>query len=93
MDLKMEPLINMLLRCRQYYDSKHEVVRILVKFKKRENLLNQFEAELDKMDSERAKAFYSLVLKMSTRIYNQIERLRSDNPMLNRPFIYNNQNV
>ena len=54
----METLIKILLRCQQYYDSKHEVVRILVKFKKRENLLNQFEEELDVMDAERAKAFY-----------------------------------
>ena len=28
---KMEPLIKILLRCRQYYDSKYEIVRILVK--------------------------------------------------------------
>jgi len=54
MEVKMETLIKILLRCKQYYDSKHEVVRILVKLKKRENLLNQFEEEIDVMDAERA---------------------------------------
>lgn len=33
MEKRMEPLVKILLRCRQYYDSKYEVVRILVKAK------------------------------------------------------------
>ena len=31
MEKKMEPLLKILLRCRQYYESKYEIVRILVK--------------------------------------------------------------
>ena len=43
MEKKMEPLIKILLRCRLYYESKYEIIRILVKARQRENLLNKFE--------------------------------------------------
>jgi hypothetical protein len=75
------------------YEVKHLVVRILVKTKKRENMLNQFEYELDEVSPLQAKDYYLQLLKMSTRIYNQIEHLRNDNPLLNRPFVFNKVNL
>ena len=54
----MEPLVKILLRCRQFYESKYEVVRILVKAKQREHLLNKFEKDLDSIDSTKAKEYY-----------------------------------
>ena len=74
------------------YEAKQEVVRILVKIKKRESLMTQFDDEIDDCTEIRAKGYYYIILKLSTRIYNQIERLKVDNPMLNRPFIYNREN-
>jgi len=65
----------------------------LVKTRKRENLLNQFEDELDELSDVRAKGYYFIILKQSCRIYNQIERLRVDNPLLNRPFIFMGKNL
>jgi len=55
--------------------------------------MKQFEDEVDDCTAIRAKGYYYIVLKLSCRIYNQIERLRVDNPMLNRPFIYNRKNT
>lgn len=34
-----------------------------------------------------------MLLKISCRIFNQIESLRVDNHLLNRPFIFKNSNV
>jgi hypothetical protein len=89
MERKMEPLVKILLRCRQYYESKYEIVRILVKAKQREHLLNKFEKDLDSIDSTKAKEYYISLLKDSRLLYNKIERLKVDNPMLNRPFFFN----
>ena len=89
MEKKMEPLVKILLRCRQYYESKYEIVRILVKAKQREHLLNKFEKDLDSIDSTKAKEYYFSLLKDSRLLYNKIERLKIDNPMLNRPFFFN----
>ena len=89
MERKMEPLVKILLRCKQYYESKYEIVRILVKAKQREHLLNKFEKDLDSIDSTKAKEYYISLLKDSRLLYNKIERLKVDNPMLNRPFFFN----
>jgi hypothetical protein len=89
----MEPLIKILLRCRQYYESKYEIVRILVKAKQRENFLNRFEEELDHIDSNLAKNYYQQLLKDSMLLYGKIDRLRGENPMLNRPFYFNSKNL
>lgn len=93
MEKKMEPLIKILLRCRLFYESKYETVRILVKAKQREHLLNRFEKDLDRMDSNKAKEYYMQLLKDSRLLYNKIERLKVDNPMLNRPFFFNQKNL
>ena len=45
------------------------------------------------MTELRAKGYYFIILKLSTRIFNQVERLRIDYPILNRPFIYNRENL
>lgn len=93
LNFRLEPLLKILLRCRNLYDAKHEVVRILVKTKKREKLLNQFESEIDLIDENRARQYYDVALKLSVRVWNQIDRLRVDNPLLNRPFIFNHSNL
>ena len=74
-------------------DAKHDVVKILVRLKKRDDLLNRLEDEIENIDCNEAKATYFILLKLSCRIFNQIERLRVDNPLLNRPFIFKNQNM
>ena len=56
-------------------------------------MLNQFEYELDEIAPLRAKDYYYQILKMSCRIYNQVEHLRNDNPLLNRPFVFNKVNL
>lgn len=71
-------------------DAKHDVVKILVRLKKRDDLLNRLEDEIENIDCNEAKATYFILLKLSCRIFNQIERLRVDNPLLNRPFIFKN---
>jgi len=75
------------------YEAKHELVRILLKSKRRENLLNQLDEELNTINSNVAKSYYFTLLKISCRIFNQISQLRNDNPMLNRPFIYQGKNM
>ena len=89
----MDTLTKILFRCKKLYEVKHLIVRILVKTKKRENMLNQFEYELDEISPLHAKDYYYQILKMSCRIYNQVEHLRKDNPLLNRPFIFNKVNL
>lgn len=85
----IEQLKKILVRCKRMYEAKYELVRILVKAKKREHLLNLMDNEMDQdMTDVTAKQFYFTLLKISCRIYNQVQRLRIDNPMLNRPFIY-----
>ena len=88
-----EQLIKVILRCEKMYDAKNEILRILVKVKKRETLMKQFDDEVDECSDIRAKGYYYIILKLSCRIHNQVERLRVDNPMLNRPFIYDEANL
>jgi len=52
----IEQLNKILTRCKKMYEAKHELVRILVKAKKRDNLLNLMDTELDKnMNDNTAK--------------------------------------
>ena len=62
--------MKLLHRCKRLYEVKHEIVRILVKNRKRENALNQFEYELEHVSDVKAKEYYHLILKMSCRIFN-----------------------
>ena len=84
-----EYILKYLLRCRNMHEAKHQIVKILLKIKQREAMLNHLEDTLDRMSPEEAKATYFILLKVSFRIYGSIERLRVDNPMLNRPFFFN----
>ena len=60
---------------------------------KREYLLNTLEDQLKELTWQEAKMTYFMILKQSFRLYNFIVRLRVDNAMLNRPFIYKGQNL
>lgn len=40
-----------------------------------------------------AKQYYFTLLKLSCKIYNMVQLLRTDHPMLNRPFIYQGVNL
>ena len=88
-----EELLKILVRCSKMYEAKQEVVRILAKVKKRENLIKQFEAEVEEASETRAKGYYYVLLKLSTKLHNQVERLKVDNPMLHRPFVYQRRNL
>ena len=74
-------------------EAKDEIIKILVFVNKRELLLNVLEDEIDNIAWNEAKTVYLEIVKISFRTYNQIEKLRVDNPMLNRPFIFNKNNV
>lgn len=88
-----DQIIKTLLRCRKFMEAKDEIIKILVFVNKRELLLNVLEDEIDNIAWNEAKTVYSEIVKISFRTYNQIEKLRVDNPMLNRPFIFNKNNV
>jgi len=90
---RIEFALKSLLRCRNMFEAKHEVAKILFAMRKREALLNEFEAELFALSPQDAKDTYYTLLKLGFRIWNQVERLRVDNPLLNRPFIVNGANV
>ena len=72
---------------------KDEIIKILVFVNKRELLLDVLEDELENIAWNEAKTVYLEIVKISFRTYNQIEKLRVDNPMLNRPFVFNGNNV
>lgn len=88
-----EYILKYLLRCRNMHEAKHQIVKILLKMKQREAMLNHLEDTLDQMSSDEAKATYFILLKVSFRIYGSIDRLRVDHPMLNRPFIFAGWNL
>ena len=43
---RVDGLMSILIRCKKIYEAKHEIVRILIKTKKREQILNKFEGEM-----------------------------------------------
>lgn len=86
-------IIKCLLRCRKLHDARQDIVKILIRTKQREAMLNNLEDEWDNISAEEAKAAYFLLLKVAFRIFCQVDRLRVDNPMLNRPFVYNGDNL
>lgn len=86
-------IIKTLIRCKKMYEAKQEIVRILYKAKKRDALMGQLDSEFRHCSEVRAKGYYYILLKLSCRMFNQIERLRVDNPMLNRPFVYDDKNL
>jgi len=90
---RVELVLKALLRCRNLFEAKHEVAKILVAVRKREALLNNFEAELYSLSAQEAKTTYFALLKLGFRVWNQIDRLRVDNPLLNRPFVLGGSNV
>jgi hypothetical protein len=45
------------------------------------------------MTLEEGATVYDSMLKLSFRLFNQIDRLRVDNPLLNRPFIVNKKDI
>lgn len=55
--------------------------------------MGQLDSEFRHCSEVRAKGYYYILLKLSCRMFNQIERLRVDNPMLNRPFVYDDKNL
>lgn len=87
-----ESILKVLIRLKKTFEATETITKILLKITKRENLVNQFLVELNECSNIRAKGYYYVILKLSGRIYNQIERLRVDHPLLNRPFIYANSN-
>lgn len=71
------------------HEAKEEIVRILVRVSKRDKLLTRLNWEIMNVCSEKtAQALYFLLLKIAYQLFNQIERLRVDHPLLNRPFIF-----
>lgn len=52
------------------YEAKHEVVRILLKEKKREGLIAQLEKDHDDLPAEDIREYYHIILKMAWRTFN-----------------------
>ena len=86
-------LIKFLLRCQKMYEAKQETCRILVRAKAREEQMNSFLDTLASRQQDELKDSYDSILKASCKLYNRVERMRVDNPLLNRPFMYNGQNL
>ena len=63
-------VIKVLIRCMKMYDAYNEIVRILIKVKKRKQLIRQFQEEMEHATDTRAKGYYFIILKLSTRIFN-----------------------
>jgi hypothetical protein len=70
--IQLEIIKKMLLRCRNFFEAKYEIVRILVKATKRDNLINQFEQQMQDgiLEASKAKNYYQIILKLSCRIFN-----------------------
>jgi hypothetical protein len=45
------------------------------------------------MNIHAAKNYYNGLVRLSCRLFNQIDRLRVDTPMLNRPFVYGGEDL
>ena len=80
-------MIKLLLRCQKMYDALHDINRILNKILLWDYFVDQFENEC--VNYEQISYEYKKFVKLGVRIYNSIETLRVDHPMLNRPFVYN----
>ena len=65
-----ETILKVLIRLKKTFDATESITKILLKITKRENLVNQFLAELDDCSDIRAKGYYYVILKISSRIYN-----------------------
>lgn len=70
------------------HDAKEDVIRILLRVKKREELLGQLDDELLSCTELRAKGYYFVLLKLSCKLFNLMEALKVNHPMMNRPFMY-----
>ena len=68
-------------------------MKILMRAKNREELKAIFREGLVDMDADEVHDHYQSLLKTSCKMYNQIETLRADNPLLNRPFMFQGQNL
>ena len=90
-DKNTELMIKLLLRCEKMYDAKHDIVKILNKIMLWDYFVDQIEN--DCIPYESIEYEYKKFVKLGTRIYNSIETLRVDHPMLNRPFIFNGSSM
>lgn len=88
-----EDLMKLLIRCQRMHEAKEEIVRILLRVNKRRQLWDQFATEIVTCSEKRAKGYYFVLLKMSHQLFGQVERLRVDHPMLNRPFMFNDESL
>lgn len=75
------------------FEAKQETFRILLRAKKRDDMVAALLESLPSTTPDDAKRDYNSVLKLSCKLFNQIERLRVDNALLNRPFMYNGENL
>ena len=85
-------IMSIMIRLKKTYDATQSIAQILLKINKIENMKSQLKKEFKTASKIRNKGYYFVILKLSCRIFNLIERLRVDFPLLNRPFIYNNGN-
>lgn len=65
----------------------------MLKAQRRETQLHSLLDAVPLITEQRASAYYWLILKSSCKLFNLVYRLRKDHPLVNRPFIYNEENL
>lgn len=89
-EAKAEVLKKILARVKKLYEARHVVTKILIRIRQRAALLKEYN---DIMTADEARKFYRSLLGQSARLHGLIERMRSDNPLLQRPFVYEGENL
>ena len=88
-----ERLIKLLLRCIKMFEAKQRTMKILMRAKNRDELKIAIMESIDDMDVNEIQTHYKSILKTSAKLYSQIETLRADFIQMNRPFMYQGQNL
>lgn len=89
----LDQTIKCLLRCEKLYEAREAIIRVLTTLNKHNVLSKLLEVELNHLCLDEAAAGYDTLLKLSFKLFNQVDRIRVDNPLLNRPFIVNKIDV
>lgn len=75
------------------FDAKQMTITILLKARRRESFFHLLLESQTLLTVDRAQIYYFIALKNSCKLFNMIARLRKDHALLQRPFIYNKENL
>ena len=75
------------------FDAKQLTITVLLKARRRESFFHLLLESKSLITIDRAQIYYFIALKNSCKLYNMVARLRKDHALLQRPFIYNKENL